>query len=170
MSSCGTPRPCDDPRPVPDVQLAVPVCPGLCVLPVAVRRPARAPVARSRNVLPARVPEHRRESSRPLQVAALGQRIGLIVNRRRLCMGRWVSRTAVMRMGCCTSLLYGVADARKNTVKAVLTSALLHSRLQRQLVPQAAGGHAPGVTVFVSSVLSWNSLCLRNAARPALSG
>jgi hypothetical protein len=63
-----------------------------------------------------------------------------------------------------------VADASKNAVKAVLTSALLHSRLRRRLAPQAAGAHAPGVTVFVSSVLSWNSLCLRNAAMPALSG
>ena len=44
------------------------------------------------------------------------------------------------------------------------------SRLRRQLVSQAVGAHASGVVVFLSSVLSWNSLCLRNAAIPALSG
>ena len=31
-------------------------------------------------------------------------------------MGRWVPRTAVMRMGCCTSLLYRTTGASKTTV------------------------------------------------------
>ena len=54
------------------------------------------------------------------------------------CACRRLPRTAIARMGCCTSLLYGTTGTSKNTVKVALTSTLLHSRLRRRLVCSAA--------------------------------
>jgi hypothetical protein len=36
------------------------------------------------------------------------------------------------KVGFCTPLLYGMTGASKNTVKIMLTSAPIHSRLRRQ--------------------------------------
>jgi hypothetical protein len=57
----------------------------------------------------------------------------------RMC--RCLPRTAVARMGCCTSLLYRKAAVTKNIVKVVLTLAQTPgepgSRLRRRLVHKA---------------------------------
>jgi hypothetical protein len=50
------------------------------------------------------------------------------------CVYRWLFRTAVVRMGCCTSLPYGTVGVSKSTVKVALTSALHRSHAPGQQV------------------------------------